>query len=192
MFNGFQRGKERERSSFSATPVAVETGVRLIQDNCQPMPAANIQALDERIMPLAAELIWSVLADAKGFPEWSPPSVKTRLLEAAEGLVGTRFELQPRGGRAFQCRVEAVEAPRLMRMSYPEGFITGWGEWRLEPLDAGRTRVSYKIDVSANGWLAAILGRVLSLPKLHSKAMQDILVALEHETARRCNQTSGG
>ena len=77
-------------------------------------------------------------------------------------------------------------------MRYPDGFITGTGEWRLQPLDDGSTRVTYAIDVVARGWLAAILGRLLPLPKIHSKTMQDILAALEHEAARRCRERSLG
>lgn len=139
-------------------------------------------------MPFAPEQIWPVLADAKSYPDWYPPSVKVRVLEETTALVGRKFEIHPRGGRAFQCQVEAVDAPRQMRMRYPGDFIVGSGEWRLDSLDGSRTRVTYAIDALANGWLAAMLGRLLPFAQLHSKAMQEILAALEQETARR----SGG
>ena len=117
--------------------------------------------------------------------------MKVRLLEAVPGIVGTRYELHPRGGRAFQCQVEAVDAPRRMGIRYPGDFIVGKGEWRLEPVGSNRTCVAYAMDVSASGWVAALLGRVVPLAKLHSKAMQEMLEALERETARRNGQQMG-
>jgi hypothetical protein len=46
--------------------------------------------------------------------------------------------------------------------------------------------VACEIDFAAQGWVTAILGRFLSLSELHSQAMQDVLAALEDETARHC------
>jgi len=156
------------------------------------MPGTPIQATDERVVPFSAEKIWSVLADANGYPNWYPPSVAVRVPTTTTSLVGTRFEIHPRGGRAFPCLVEALEAPHRMRMRYPGDFIVGTGEWRLESLIGGSTRVTYEMDVIASGWLAAILGRVLPFAKLHSNGMQDILAALEKETVRRGELTRSG
>lgn len=149
------------------------------------MPATPIQALDERIMPFSADAIWSVLADVTGSPHWWPTSVQVKVIHSTPVLVGSEMDICPRGGRPFRCRVEAVEAPRRMVMRYPGEFITGTGEWRLDPIGSHSTHVIYMIDVSAQGWLATLLGRVLPLSKIHSRSMQDILTALERETARR-------
>jgi len=149
------------------------------------MPSIPIQAVDERGMPFAAEQIWSVLEDARSYSNWYPASVRVRVLETTTVLVGTKFEIQPRGGRTFQCLVESVDAPRKMQMRYPGDFIVGTGEWRLKSLNDGGTCVTYALDVVANGWLVAMLGRVLPFAKMHSKAMQEILAQLEAEVRRR-------
>jgi len=93
-------------------------------------------------------------------------------------------ELRPRGGRAFRCRVESLEAPRRLRLRYPGDFIVGTGEWRLDAAPGG-TRVVYELDVVAHGHLAAWLRKFLSFGRLHSKLMRGVLENLERETARR-------
>ena len=71
-----------------------------------------------------------------------------------------------------------------MRMRYGNGFIVGTGEWRLTAV-AGGTRVTYELDVVAEGWLVALLGRVLPFGRMHSRLMAEILETLEQETQRR-------
>lgn len=148
------------------------------------MASIPIKATDERFVPFTPEQIWPVLADVQSSPRWWPPSVKLTVLSFAPGIVGSEMEIRPRGGQPFRCRVEAISPPHRMRMRYGNGFITGTGEWRLQP-EAGGTRVTYKLDVVAAGWLVAVLGRVLPLGRIHSRAMAEILEALEQEIRRR-------
>jgi hypothetical protein len=80
--------------------------------------------------------------------------------------------------------VEALEAPRRLRLRYPGDFIVGTGEWRLDAAPGG-TRVVYKLDVVAHGRLVSWLAKFLSLGKIHSKLMREVLENLERETGRR-------
>lgn len=148
------------------------------------MPVTKIQALDERVLPFAPGQIWAVLADTGSYPAWYPPSVRIKVLAAAANVVGTEFEIQPRGGRSFRCHITSAEPPHRIRLRYAGGFIEGTGEWRLEPAANG-TQVAYEMDVGAKGWLVAMLGRVLPLAGMHSRAMKEILFSLENEAARR-------
>ncbi len=135
-------------------------------------------------MPFAPEPIWAVLADLPASPRWWPASVQLAVVRAAPGLVGSELEIVPRGGRPFRCEVELIEPPRRMRMRYGRGFVTGQGEWRLEPAGAG-TRVVYDLDVQAHGWLVAVLGRLMPLGRIHSRSMQEVLANLQVEVERR-------
>lgn len=148
------------------------------------MPAAPIQAVDERVLPFAREQIWPVLADVTASPRWWPASIRLTVLNASPGLIGSEMEVCPRGGRPFRCRVEAIEPPRRMQMRYGNGFVTGTGEWRLDAAPGG-TRVAYELDVQAHGWLVALLGKLLPLGKIHSKSMQQVLANLEAEVRRK-------
>ena len=148
------------------------------------MPATPIQAMDERLLPFTPEQVWAVLADANSYPKWYPPAVTVRVLEGPPALVGTRFEIKPRGGQPFPCHVTAATSPSRIQTRYPGPFIMGTGEWRLATV-SGDTRVTYALDVVATGWLATLLGKILPLGKIHSQAMQEVLVALEQEVGRR-------
>ena len=148
------------------------------------MQTTPIQASDDRVLPFPPEEIWAVLADVAASPRWWPASLGLTVRGASLGLVGSEFEICPRGGRPFRCRVEAIESPRRMRMHYPGPFIVGTGEWRLEAVTGG-TRVVYALDVQAHGWLVALVGEFLPLGKIHSKSMQEVLANLEAEVSRR-------
>lgn len=73
-----------------------------------------------------------------------------------------------------------------MRMQYLGGFISGAGEWQIKAEGTG-TSVRYTLDVEAEGRLVALLGRIVSLGKIHSRQMQEVLRQLE----RTCCQPSG-
>lgn len=153
-------GRSSSRLYFiSAWQAVVKTLARAARTACNfptgsqsfRMPAAPIQAEDERVLPFAPEQIWPVLADVTSSPRWWPASIRLTVLRASPELIGSELEVSPRGGRPFRCRVEAIEPPRRMQMRYGNGFVTGTGEWRLEAV-AGGTCVVYALGVQAHGW----------------------------------------
>jgi uncharacterized protein YndB with AHSA1/START domain len=129
-------------------------------------------------MPFPPEKIWKVLAGVADYPRWWPAEFRVRVIAATPDLIGSELEVRPTRGLGFRCRVEDVDAPRRMRMAYSGGSLEGHGEWRLERLETG-TRLVYDLDVQARGWLVALLDRIISLPRVHSKQMQGILHAIE-------------
>lgn len=148
------------------------------------MISTPIHATDEIVIPLPATEVWPVLADFGGYPRWWPKSLGIRLRSGGAELLGTEVELRPVGGRPFRCRVEAVDVPKRIQMRYFGGFIDGVGEWRLEP-SGQETRVIYTLEVEANGWLVALLGKVLNLSRIHSRSMQTILQNLANVLDRK-------
>ena len=77
------------------------------------------------------------------YPQWYPPSLHLQVRAVTADGIGSEVELRPRGGRAFRCRVESLEAPRRLRLRYPGDFIVGTGEWRLDATPGG-TRVTWR------------------------------------------------
>jgi uncharacterized protein YndB with AHSA1/START domain len=144
------------------------------------MISTPIRASDEIIIPRPATEVWPVLADVEGYPRWWPKSLGIRVLSGGRELLGTEVEVRPFGGRPFRCRVEAVDRPNRIQMRYFGGFVDGLGEWRLEPLGQ-KTRVTYRLDATASGWLVVLLGKVLDLARLHSRPMQEVLRNLSNE-----------
>lgn len=147
------------------------------------MTTTPIHASDEITVRFGVDEVWRVLADVGGYPRWWPGSLRLRVLSAGAGPLGTEVEIHPAGGRAFRCRVESVELHRHIRMRYLGGFIEGCGEWVLEP-QGGETRVTYRLDASAQGWLVALIGKLVDLGGLHSRSMRSVLAHLELELAR--------
>ncbi|HNO88647.1 MAG TPA: SRPBCC family protein [Rhodocyclaceae bacterium] len=138
-----------------------------------------IRATDEITIPYPADEVWPVLADFGGYPRWWPKSLGIRVLSGGVELPGTEVEVRPFGGRRFRCRVESVDVPTRIRMRYFGGFIDGFGEWLLAP-QGQETRVIYRLEVNAHGWLVVLLSKVLDLSKLHSRSMESVLQNLKH------------
>lgn len=136
-----------------------------------------IQTVDEKVVPSSPAEVWRVLTDVGAYPRWYPRSLRLRVLRAETAVVGSQIELRPFGGRAFRCEIETTEEPRRMGVRYYGGFISGRGEWRLEPVESG-TRVAYEIDAQAAGRTVAWLSAVLPLARLHSNQMQRVLAQL--------------
>ena len=132
-----------------------------------------------------------MLADLGGYSRWWPKSVRIRALASDVELLGTEVEIHPVGGRPFRCRVEAVDVPKRIRMRYFGGFIEGFGEWLLEPLGLD-TRVIYRLEVNAHGWLVVRLGKMLDLAQIHSRSMQTILHNLNHALERKQHPSTKG
>ncbi len=148
------------------------------------MISTPIRATDEIIIPLPATEVWQVLADFGGYSRWWPKSVRIRALSSDVELLGTEVEIHPVGGRPFRCRVEAVDVPKRIQLRYYGGFIDGYGEWRLQSLGQ-QTRVIYRLEAQARGWLVVLLGKVLDLGRLHSRSMQDVLQNLNDVLDRK-------
>jgi len=48
----------------------------------------------------------------------------------------------------FTTRTAAVTPSQMIRVDYVEGSFTGEGVWKFEPLEKGRTRLSYRWQTS--------------------------------------------
>ena len=155
------------------------------------MMTTPINATDEITIPFPASDVWAVLADFRGYPHWWPKSLGLRVLSGGDAPLGTEVEIRPNGGRPFQCRVEEVVELHRMRMRYFGGFVDGFGEWRLEPHE-GETRVIYRLEVRAHGWLVALLGKMFNLGQIHSRSMQAVLQNVKHVLDQRQHAASEG
>lgn len=153
------------------------------------MMKTPINATDEITIPVPASDVWAVLADFRSYPYWWPKSLGLRVLSGGDVPLGTEVEIRPNGGRPFRCRVEEVVEPQRLRMRYFGGLIDGFGEWQLEPR-GGETRVIYRLEVRACGWLVALLGKMFNLGQIHSRSMQTVLQNLKHVLDRKHRMTT--
>jgi ribosome-associated toxin RatA of RatAB toxin-antitoxin module len=132
-----------------------------------------------------------VLVDIAAYPQWYPRRVGMSVVKALPGVVGSELRLRPLGGRSFCCRIESIEEPRSILVRYHGDFIRGTGRWMLEG-DRTHTQVSYILDATAHGVLAAVLARLLDLGRVHSGQMRVVLRDLGAEIRRRAISATGG
>lgn len=145
------------------------------------MISTPIHANDSILLPLPAETIWPLLADICNYPRWWPAVLFPRVTASADGgLIGTKLHLRPLATRQFTCKVVAVAAPHTIDLEYIGPFITGSGRWTLTP-EGERTRLSYRIEVEAHGFLVAVAGRCVDLRWMHGQSMHLIFSALRRQ-----------
>jgi carbon monoxide dehydrogenase subunit G len=95
-----------------------------------------------RTIRATPERIWDVLADWERQADWMPDVVWMRV-EGERRALGARVQVRTRvlgiPATTDVLEVEVWEPPRRLRVSH-RGFVTGWGEWRLEGTGDGGTR----------------------------------------------------
>lgn len=102
--------------------------------------------MDEATVVIDADpaTIWALVTDITRMGEWSPEARGGRWLGGARGpAAGARFLGFNRHGLvwwATRCTVVECDAPRRFAFRVAESGMT-WG-WRLEPGEAGGTRVT--------------------------------------------------
>lgn len=121
------------------------------------------------------ERVWACLSDLRSYPRWWPSSLRVRADPDGRSVL-----IHPRGGVAFECRVEGAEPPRSLRIRYPGPRVEGVGEWRLEADDDG-TLVTYEVDVRVHVACARLLGRFVNFARIHSRGMAEVLAGLRRD-----------
>ena len=126
----------------------------------------------------SAEACFDALADLERYPEWQAAvkavSVRERDGDGRPSVVTFRTDAKLREVR-YVLRYR-YQRPESIRFDYVEGDAKRVaGEFRLQPLGDGRTRVTYGFDVDAGGRL--VPGRVKQA--LAEQAVQATLRALK-------------
>lgn len=142
-----------------------------------------IEAFDYKCMAVEPQRVWEVLVDVKRAEQWWPKSLRLKVRHVAPEILGSIYEIHPQGGQPFSCKIVAVEPIQSIQTEYLGGFIQGKGLWHIEPDPIG-CKVSYTMNVTASGILVAIIGKFVSLSKIHSRQMAKVLDNLEVEAKK--------
>jgi len=139
------------------------------------------------------EIVAAFLDEAAGRSQWWQPVLRMRqrgdkplpeigamvdITVSAEAGFGQRF------GTTFRGRVTAFEPDRRLVLEYFEGDFRGTDEWRLDPVDAGHTRIRTRWKTDPQGAIR-LAARLVNVPGSYSKVMQQGFRAMERFTADR-------
>jgi uncharacterized protein YndB with AHSA1/START domain len=141
------------------------------------------QVTDCRSMPFDLATVFGALVDFDNYPKWWPPELRLRVLKTTTKLVGSRFEVRPRGG-SFVCEVARVVSEKEILIRYAEGLHRGTGRWTFERQDGG-TGLSYQIDLEPQGWLPRLLSNFMNFAGMHSRGMERLFNGLQEWLDRR-------
>ncbi len=139
------------------------------------MGVVAFSACDAIHVSAPPERVWALVSDLRSYPRWWPASLRVRASPDGRSVL-----LHPRGGVAFECRVDDAESPRRLRIRYPGPRIQGTGEWRLES-DPDGTRVTYEVDLRVRVLGAKLLGRWIDFAAVHSRGMVGVFAGLQRE-----------
>jgi hypothetical protein len=105
-----------------------------------------LRVTSEGVLPAGVEAAWEHLVRWERQPRWMVDADEVRVVGAAREGVGVRIAVRTRvlGLAAFTEVLEVVgwEPPRLLRVEHT-GYVRGAGEWRLEPVGADASHLSW-------------------------------------------------
>jgi carbon monoxide dehydrogenase subunit G len=110
--------------------------------------------------------VWDELADLPSHVEWMADAETLTFLTNQHAGVGTRMEVGTRFGPLRTSDVmefTAWDPPERMAVHH-QGLFTGFGEFRLEPVDAERTRVVWREQITFPWFFGGPLGAWMARP----------------------------
>ncbi len=149
---------------------------------------------EEIIAATPAEIVDAFLEEAAGRSQWwhpflrmSPrgdkplPQIGAMVDIAVSGEGGLAQRL---GAARFSGRVAAFDPGRRLVLEYFAGDFRGTDEWRLDPVDAGHTRITTRWRTDPQG-AVRLAARFTDVPGSYSKVMRHGFRAIERFTAER-------
>src|ERR1043166_9090569 len=137
----------------------------------------RIQTTDCRTLPFDLAAVFAALVDFENYPRWWPAELRLRVLRTTTELVGSRFEVRPRGG-SFVCEVAQVIPEKEMLIHYVDGLHRGTGLCTFKR-QGERTKVCYRIDLEPQGWLLRLLAHFINFAARHSRGMERLFDGLD-------------
>jgi hypothetical protein len=99
--------------------------------------------------PAAPDAIWALLADVDGWQRWND-GVEAIALRGPFA-VGSTFTMTPAGGEEVVTTITVVDAPRAYVDETELGGIVVRVSHLLDPLPAGGTALTFRLDVDGPG-----------------------------------------
>jgi Polyketide cyclase / dehydrase and lipid transport len=90
--------------------------------------------------------IWAHWADVAGWPEWNADIERIEL--TGPFVAGSIIRMTPSGQEPIELRVAEAVEPELFVDEADLGEIVVRTTHRAEPLDGGRTRVTYRMEIT--------------------------------------------
>ncbi len=138
----------------------------------------QIHSVNSITIPFTAQQIWMILTDIPSYSLWWPTTLKVKIRNATQDLIGSRVEVRPYGGLPFMCEFSQSVEPVKLVMKY-SGIYTGLGVWTLSETN-GQTKVDYEIHLEINNRFIHLLSYVVPVERIHYKLMDEVLLGLEN------------
>lgn len=118
---------------------------------------------DEIVVDAGPDAIWDVIADFESYPDWQDGVRKAEILETDDDGWGTKVRLVI-DAQAFRAQIVLAytytDDSMSWRLLEGDGVRSNTGCYRLEPLEAGGTRVVYELEVTPSIPLPGMLRRM--------------------------------
>jgi len=137
----------------------------------------QIHSINSITIPFSARQIWTILTDIPSYPLWWPSTLKIKVLNTTQNIIGSQVEIRPYGGIPFFCEFSQSVEPVKLVMKY-SGIYSGLGVWTLSEMN-GQTKIDYEIYLEINNLFIRLLSYVVPIEKIHYTLMDKLLFGLE-------------
>ncbi len=128
----------------------------------------------------APEEIWRLWADVPRWPEWNGDIERIELQGTFS--TGSRIVMTPIGDEPIELRIDEAVEPELFVDEADLGEIVVRTTHRVEPLEGGRARVTYRMEIT--GPAADTLGPQIG-PEISADFPQTLAALAERAEGRR-------
>lgn len=139
----------------------------------------HLRAKDCQVYAYPPEKLYEVLSDIPSYAKWWPWGVRVKVIEQSPNKIGDKIEVWASGGW-FRCKVDALQPCQRVGIKYYAGVVLGETYWTITPLQDGRTKICYVIDLELNGILPKLVGVVINFSAIHSFQFRRVFASLEN------------
>lgn len=138
----------------------------------------QIHSLNSITVPFSTQQIWKIITDHTSFSLWWPSSIKIKVINSSQDIIGSKVEVRPYGGLPFFCEFSEYANNEKLVMKY-SGIYSGLGVWTLAKIN-DQTKIDYEINLEINNLFIRLLSHVIDIEKIHNKLMNEVLLGLEN------------
>ncbi len=139
---------------------------------------ADLEGTYTAFVPASPKAVSDAVLNVGDYPKWWSRSVTTSLSKGTSGkaAVGSKIEVKL-DKVTFEYEVRKIDPGKRVEMECTGGSYRGTAVWTFEPEKKG-TRVTYKVNLDAAGFLVKAMGKAVDVGAIHAKVLNSSLERL--------------
>jgi ribosome-associated toxin RatA of RatAB toxin-antitoxin module len=139
---------------------------------------ADLEGTYTAVLPVTPKTACEAVLDVGDYPTWWSRSLTSSLAKGEKGKAKVGSIISSKLDKVtFEYEVRKIEPGKRIDMECTGGSYRGTAVWTFAPEKKG-TKVTYKIELDAAGFVVKALGKAIDVGKIHEKVVTSSLARL--------------